>query len=138
MICEEKCLVMDVDGTLCRSGAGGYGEAEPVLEVVERLRQYRERGFYIILFTSRNMRTHGGNVGRILARTAPVLIDWLQRHQIPYDELHFGKPWPGRGGFYVDDCAIRPSEFVSLEYEQILGILDREKTADHSQCRAIA
>ncbi len=136
MICEEKCLVMDVDGTLCRSENGRYADAKPVAEVVEKLREYRENGFYIILFTSRNMRTHGGNVGRILARTAPVLTAWLERHGIPYDELHFGKPWPGRGGFYVDDCAIRPSEFVSLHYEQILEILDREKAAAHSQCRS--
>lgn len=138
MICEEKCLVMDIDGTLCRSGEGGYSEAEPLPEVIERLRQYREQGFYIILFTSRNMRTHGGNLGRILARTAPVLIRWLERHGIPYDELHFGKPWPGRGGFYVDDCAIRPSEFVSLSYEQILEVLDREKAAPGAQCRVVA
>jgi capsule biosynthesis phosphatase len=50
-------------------------------------------------------------------------MGWLDRHGIPYDELHVGKPWPGRGGFYVDDKAIRPEEFVGLSYQEILAIV---------------
>ena len=37
-----------------------------------------------------------------------------------------GKPWPGRGGFYVDDRSIRPSEFMALSYEQILELVGGE------------
>ena len=37
--------------------------------------------------------------------------------------LHMGKPWGGKGGFYVDDKAIRPDEFTSLTYEEILSIV---------------
>jgi capsule biosynthesis phosphatase len=52
---------------------------------------------------------------------------WLDRHQVPYDELHVGKPWGGKGGFYVDDKAIRPDEFTRLSYEEILAIVEGDK-----------
>jgi capsule biosynthesis phosphatase len=129
MIQQEKCIVIDIDGTLCREkGADeSYAALMPVEPVLEMLRAYKQAGFYIILFTARNMRTFDGNVGRILARTGPVLMEWLTRHDVPFDELHFGKPWQGAGGFYVDDKAIRPSEFVTLSYDEIKSLLSKEK-----------
>ena len=72
------------------------------------------------------MRTFEGNVGLINANTAKFTLEWLDSHSIPYDEIHFAKPWPGRGGFYVDDKAIRPHEFLSLSYDQILEIIGSE------------
>ena len=135
MIRKERCIVMDIDGTLCRpkQAGQGYDGLDPIQPVVDALRRYREAGFYVILATARNMQTYDGNIGRIMASTAPVLIDWLNRHGIPYDELHFGKPWQGHGGFYVDDKTVRPSEFASLSYDEIRGLLDREQSAFSSQ-----
>ena len=125
MVHEGKCLVMDVDGTLCeiRRPDQDYADVAPIPEVVERLREYRQQGFYVILNTARQMRTHQGNVGLITATTAKTLMEWLDRHDVPYDELHVGKPWSGRGGFYVDDKAVRPDEFVSKSYEEILELV---------------
>ena len=40
--------------------------------------------------------------------------------------MHLGKPWPGRGGFYVDDKSIRPDEFLKLSYEEILALIGEE------------
>lgn len=131
MLQKQKCIVIDIDGTLCpiKTAAESYESLVPFPEMAGLLRQYRDAGFYIILTTSRNMRTYEGNVGQILAHTAPVLFEWLKRHGIAYDEIHFGKPWPGKGGFYVDDRAIRPSEFRSLDYKQIEELLAHEQTA---------
>ena len=69
------------------------------------------------------MRTYQGNVGKIAAHTLPVIIAWLQRHDIPYDEIYVGKPWCGMEGFYVDDRAIRPSEFVALSFDEINALI---------------
>jgi capsule biosynthesis phosphatase len=91
--------------------------------MVAKLREYRANGYYIILQTSRNMRTYGGNVGLIMANTAKILFAWLERYRVPYDEIHFGKPWASRVGFYVDDRAIRPDEFLSLTPAQINDLL---------------
>jgi len=128
MIQRERCIVLDVDGTLCekKKASQTYDEVEPSANVVARLREYRANGFYVILATSRNMNTYDANVGLITANTAKVLMAWLDRHDIPYDELHVGKPWPGRAGFLVDDKAIRPSEFVGLSYEEILAIVGED------------
>lgn len=125
MIRREKCIVMDVDGTLCikKRADQSYEEVEPNREVVEVLKGYRENGFHVILATSRNMNTYDGNVGLITANTAKLLMAWLDRHEIPYDELHVGKPWAGKGGFYVDDKAIRPDEFARLSYPEILALV---------------
>jgi capsule biosynthesis phosphatase len=128
MINRERCIVMDVDGTLClkKRPDQSYAECIPVPEVVEMLREYRAKGFYVILASSRNMNTFNGNVGLLIANTAKTMMAWLDQHDIPYDELHMGKPWGGKGGFYVDDKAIRPDEFVKLSYEEILALVGGE------------
>jgi capsule biosynthesis phosphatase len=128
MIRREKCIVMDVDGTLCvkKAPEQSYADVAPRADVLARLREYREAGFYVILATSRNMNTHSGNVGLITATTAKTLMQWLDKHDVPYDELYVGKPWAGKGGFYVDDKAIRPDEFLKLSYEEIIAVVGGE------------
>ena len=128
MIQEENVIVIDIDGTLCekKPPTKSYSEVEPLHENVRQLKNYKEQGFYIILYTSRQMRTHQGNMGRINADTAKVLFEWLDRHEIPYDEIHFGKPWCGKNGFYIDDKTIRPREFRELSFDEIHHILDRD------------
>jgi capsule biosynthesis phosphatase len=118
---------MDLDGTLAIDDpALDYADRKPNLPVVEKVRAYKAQGFDIAIHTARNMRTHQGSVGRINALTLPVVIDWLKRHDIPFDEIHVGKPWPGRQGFYVDDRAVRPSEFTTLSHDEILVLLEKE------------
>jgi capsule biosynthesis phosphatase len=128
VIRRERCIVMDVDGTLCakRRADENYADVRPHEDVLAALREYRERGFYIILATSRNMNSYSGNVGLITANTAKTLLAWLDRHEVPYDELHVGKPWAGKGGFYVDDKAIRPGEFLALNYEEIIALVGED------------
>ena len=75
------------------------------------------------------MRTHANSIGLINAKTLPIILEWLARHDIPYDEIHVGKPWCGDDGFYVDDKAIRPSELKTMSYDEIRAILDRERAA---------
>lgn len=119
-----KRLVMDLDGTITREDPTvGYADKVPDPEIVARMREYRDMGFAIVIYSARNMRTFENSVGKITAHTVPVIIDWLKRHDIPYDEIHVGKPWCGTDGFYVDDRAVRPSEFVSLTREQILALI---------------
>ncbi|EFN9551897.1 capsular biosynthesis protein, partial [Escherichia coli] len=67
------------------------------------------------------------NIGLINKNTLPVIINWLDKNDIPYDEIYVGKPWCGHEGFYVDDKAIRPSEFVNKTYEEIVELLGKEK-----------
>jgi capsule biosynthesis phosphatase len=80
-------------------------------------------GFTIIIHSARNMQTYENSIGKINAHTLPVMIEWLRRHDIPFDEIHVGKPWCGHNGFYVDDRAIRPAEFVSMTLAEIQRML---------------
>ena len=119
-----KRLIFDLDDTLCTTQNGDYANAQPITEVIEKLKDYHRQGFTIIINTSRNMRTFQGNIGAINKNTLPIITEWLDRHDIPYDELYVGKPWCGFEGFYVDDKAIRPDELVKLSYVEICQLLD--------------
>lgn len=123
-----KRLVIDVDMTLTKGkGEVGYEDAIVNKEVVNQLVKYKDMGFTIVLNSSRNVNTFSGNIGKINKHTLPMLVEWLKKNNIPYDEIYMGKPWCGFDGFYVDDKAVRPSEFISLSYEEILQLLGNEK-----------
>ena len=117
-----KKIVIDLDNTISMTKNRDYANAEPIMEVVEKIREYKQMGFDIVIYSSRNMKTYQGNIGKITANTLPIIIDWLKRHNIPFDEIYIGKPWCGEDGFYVDDRAIRPSEITQLSYEEIQKI----------------
>ena len=125
-----KRLVFDLDGTISYDEPDvPYPEKRPREDIVAMLREYKERGFTIIIASSRNMRTHANSIGLINAKTLPIILEWLARHDIPYDEIHVGKPWCGDDGFYVDDKAIRPSELKTMSYDEIRALLHRERAA---------
>jgi capsule biosynthesis phosphatase len=118
-----KRLIIDLDDTICKTTNGDYANAIPISGMIEKMSEYREAGFEIAIHTSRNVRTYDGNIGKISAHTLPVIIDWLCRHGVPFDEVYVGKPWCGNEGFYVDDRAVRPSEFLNNSHIEILKLL---------------
>lgn len=119
-------FVFDIDGTLCpiKEKDQEYIDLVPYPEMVEKLKEYKAGGAKIVLFTSRNMNSYGGNIGLINANTAKVLLQWLDKWEIPYDEIIYGKPWPGKRGFYVDDRAVRPDEFLKYSEEELKSICE--------------
>ncbi|WP_368881585.1 HAD hydrolase family protein [Shewanella algae] len=122
-----KRLIVDLDGTLTQGDSKDYSVVSPRLDVIAKLREYQAQGFDIVISTARNMRTFEGNVGKINIHTLPMITAWLDKHQVPYDEILVGKPWCGHEGFYIDDRAIRPSEFAKLSREQIEELLADDK-----------
>ena len=113
----NKCIVMDLDGCLRDQNM------KPNEKVIEKLKEYVSHGYYVIIYSSKNMRTFNGNIGKINAITLPKIIDWLKNYDVPYDEVYIGKPWCGFNGFYVDDKAIRPDEFVNKSREEVYEII---------------
>jgi capsule biosynthesis phosphatase len=121
-------IIVDLDGTLTVDNPSlPYSARLPNLAVIAKLQLYRNNGFIVAIYTARNMKTYGGNIGQINAHTVPTIVEWLERHGVPYDELVVGKPWCGEEGFYVDDRAVRPSEFANLQYTDIVALIGREK-----------
>ncbi len=121
---DEYSFVLDIDGTICpiKKPEELYENVVPYENVVKRIRFYHDNGAKIVLFTSRNMKTYKGNIGLINKNTGRILLDWLDKWDIPYDELIFGKPWPGFKGFYVDDRTVRPDEFLTKSPDELLEI----------------
>lgn len=123
-----KNIIIDLDDTLSITLHGDYTNALPKTDVINKLRQYSEQGFKIVIYSSRNMRTYNSNVGKINVHTLPTILAWLDKHNVPYDEVLVGKPWCGFEGFYVDDKAIRPDEFVNLSYDEILKLVKKDSS----------
>lgn len=121
-----KRLVIDIDETICTTLHGDYKNSKPDLDVINKIREYKKMGFEICFYTSRNMRTFENNIGKITAHTLPNIVSWLNQHTVPYDEIMVGKPWCGFDGFYVDDKAIRPDEFVKLSYTEIQQLTNKK------------
>lgn len=129
---EGLTFCFDIDGTLCpiKKKEEEYIDLVPYPEMIGKLREYKEGGAKIVLFTSRNMNSYGGNIGLINANTAKVLLKWLDKWEIPYDEIIYGKPWPGHKGFYVDDRTVRPDEFLKYSVDEL------DEICKNSRCKA--
>ncbi len=119
-------IIFDVDGTICPLKKEGqeYKDLVPYKEMVSKIRELKNAGFRIVLFTSRNMRSFENDLDMILKHTKPILEDWLKRWDIPYDEVIYGKPWPGKGGLYVDDRTVRPNELLKYNMDEINKICE--------------
>jgi len=122
-----KRLIFDLDGTLCVAKNGDYANAIPNHQVIDVLKTYKEEGFDIVISTSRNIRTYENNIGKINKNTLPIIFKWLDKHNVPYDEVYIGKPWCGFDGFYIDDKTVRPSEFINMSYDEIIDMISTGK-----------
>jgi capsule biosynthesis phosphatase len=102
-------ICFDLDNTLVThpTKTGDYTTTKPIPHMVQLVRQLKSEGHVIIIHTARRMKTHGGNVGATMADIGKITFDTLAQFDIPYDELHFGKPY---ADFYVDDKAVLPND----------------------------
>ena len=107
-------ICIDLDGVICkiRGKNQGYSNLSPLPGAVEKIRALKAAGHYIIIYTARRMKTHSSNQGKILADIGKVTLDWLSKHNIPYDEIYFGKPW---AQVYIDDNAMRFSSWEEID-----------------------
>lgn len=109
---DKLRICFDIDNTLVTypNIIGDYTSVLPITKTINFLKLLKSLGHTIILYTARRMKTQNGNVGAVVADIADVTINTLKKYDIPYDELHFGKPY---ANFYIDDLAVNP--YVSME-----------------------
>ena len=103
--CEGLRLCFDLDGTLVSHPAvrGDYSTVSPIDSNIDFLRHAKARGAHIIVYTARRMRTHGGDVRKVVEDVGDVTRETIKKFNIPCDELIFGKPY---AHFYIDDLAV--------------------------------
>jgi len=114
-----KRFCFDLDNTLVTYPKipGDYASVEPIKKTIGYLRFLKEQGNYIIIYTARRMKTHKGNLGCILADVGKITLDTLERFNIPYDEVFFGKP---HADFYIDDLAVNAFHQI----DKTIGFID--------------
>ena len=68
-----KSIIVDIDGTLCpiKKANENYRDLIPYKKMIEKLKEYKEKGFKLVLFTSRNMNTYNCNLDLINKITKP-------------------------------------------------------------------
>jgi capsule biosynthesis phosphatase len=106
-------ICIDLDGVIAqlRQPNQTYEDIEPIPGAPEKLKALKAAGHYLIIFTARHMKTCDGNPGRVVARLGKITMDWLEKYDIPFDEIHFGKPW---ADVYIDDNAFRFTSWEAL------------------------
>lgn len=115
---EKKIKVLrfcfDLDNTLVTYPKipNDYSTVEPIEKTINFVKYLKKFGHTIIIYTARRMKTHKGNLGGVIADIGKITFDTLDKFDIPYDELYFGKP---QADFYIDDNAI--SAYDNLEKE---------------------
>jgi len=109
---EKLRICFDLDNTLVSypKTSGDYSSVEPINKNINFLKLLKELGHTIIIHTARRMKTHHGNVGAVVSDIGRVTFDTLDKFEIPYDEIYFGKPY---AHFYIDDLAVNP--YISLD-----------------------
>jgi capsule biosynthesis phosphatase len=119
-------IVADLDGTITIDDKDkSYATKKPNQKVVKKLREYKTLGFKVIIQTARNMRTQLGDESLVIGNVGKDTILWLEKYNVPYDGLRFGKPF-AENCFYIDDKAVRPSEFINTDYEHLMELLSHE------------
>ena len=103
---SNKRICLDLDGVIAefKKNDETYFDVGVIPGAKEKIDSFREAGHYIIIHTARHMKTCQGNVGQVNARISQMTLNWLEKHQIAYDEIYFGKPW---ADIYIDDNAFR-------------------------------
>ena len=114
-------VCFDLDNTLVTHPtiSGDYTSVLPIQRNINYLKLLHRLGHTIIIYTARRFRTHHGNVGAIVADIGKVTFDTLDKFDIPYDEIFFGKPY---AQYYIDDLAVN----ANSPLDKALGIYDTD------------
>ena len=62
---KKKRLIVDIDNTITFTENGDYINSKAIHATINKLKEYKEKGFEIVMFSSRNMRTFDANIGKI-------------------------------------------------------------------------
>ena len=114
-------ICFDLDNTLVTHPTihGDYTSVLPIQRNIDYLKLLHRLGHTIIIYTARRFKTHKGNVGAIVADIGKITFDTLDKFDIPYDEIFFGKPY---AQYYIDDLAVN----ANSPLDKALGIYDTD------------
>lgn len=114
-------ICIDLDGTICEFKKEGqtYADVLPKNGAKEMIDVLKERGHTIIIHTARNMKTQGHNVGKVLQNVGRITLEWLDKYEIQYDEIFFGKP---NADITIDDRVFRFECWTKIDEALIIKL----------------
>jgi capsule biosynthesis phosphatase len=100
-------ICFDLDNTLVTLPTipGDYSSVKPIFKMIFLLKNLKKLGHTIIIYTARRMNTHKHNIGKVIRDIGLVTFQTLEKFNIEYDEIIFGKPI---ADIYIDDKALNP------------------------------
>lgn len=112
-------VCFDLDNTIAEEKKEGqtYADILPQKGAVEALWELKKLGYEIIIHTARHMGTCNNNEAKAIAKIGKITIDWLEKYNVPYDELLFAKP---NTNLFVDDKACRHEGDWKETYKNII------------------
>ena len=117
-------IVFDLDGVICelKKPSESYSEVSPKKKVIQKMRNLKDHGHYLIIHTGRHMRTCNGDVTKVIEKIGKITEEWLDKWNVPYDELVFGKPY---ADIYIDDLGVEfsTSEKLGERLESIQPVI---------------
>jgi len=127
---EQKKLriCFDLDNTLVTYPTipNDYTSVKPIHKNIELLKNLKELGHEIIIYTARRMKTHNHNIGKVTKDIAMITMNSLEELNIEYDEIIFGKPI---ADIYIDDRAMNPY----INNISMFGIFNNKKEFIHNK-----
>ena len=112
---NKPTIVVDLDHTLCIPNLEyddverRYGQAKPMQAVIDKLNSLE---YKVIIHTARRMKTHKGDIKKIIDDVYHITVTWLAKHNVKYDQIVFGKPYSDT--YYLDDKALDVETFLEL------------------------
>lgn len=110
--------VFDLDDTICIHKNRDYQNAEPIKPVIDKIRQMKKDGWEIVIYSARGQVSCNKDLALIESRNKAVVEEWLKKHDVPCDELIFGKPL---GDLYVDDKGMSLEDFLKQPFGVLQG-----------------
>jgi capsule biosynthesis phosphatase len=105
----KKRFCFDIDSVLIIISENNENIV-PNIKNIEYLKYLKKMGHVIILNTSKDMNKFNGNIGKVNKSGYKIILDAIEKFNIPYDEIYFNKPY---ADFYIDNNSI--STFNDLE-----------------------
>ena len=118
---DQLRICFDLDGTICtsRQDPETYHDVKLIPGAKEMIDSLKAEGHCIIINTSRNMQTQGHNVGKVIKNIGKITLDWLEKYEIYYDEIYFGKP---NAHITIDDRCVRFNKWENFSKEEIIKL----------------
>jgi hypothetical protein len=107
----EKIIAVDFDKTICESSYPIIGDPKP--GVIESLTRLKKLGYWLIIWSCRTCKFYPevfATNGEVLGMNRGVvreMIDFLDKNNVPYDDIDDGTMGKVYAKFYIDDKAVR-------------------------------